>query len=116
MRSTVEAGGASPDNARRSGPPAVTSSWLLARLVDGRRPGRGAGGRGSGVTAGTAGGRSPGPRCAAGRRAVGLASEGRGEAAAPQRRDPRVNPGRLRRVSLAAHSPRLLASVLAALG
>jgi hypothetical protein len=26
------------------------------------------------------------------RRAVGLASEGRGEAAAPQRRDPRVNP------------------------
>ena len=37
------------------------------------------------------------------RRAVGLASEGRGEAAAQQRRDPRVNPGRLRRVTLAAH-------------
>ena len=39
------------------------------------------------------------------RRAVGLASEGRGEAAAPQRRDPRLNPGRLRRVTLAALSP-----------
>ena len=36
------------------------------------------------------------------RRAVGLASEGRGEAAAPQRRDPRLNRGRLRRVTLAA--------------
>jgi hypothetical protein len=35
------------------------------------------------------------------RRAVGLASEGRGEAGAPQRRDSRVNPGRLRRVTLA---------------
>ena len=51
--------------------------------------------------------------CAAARRAVGLASEGRGEAAAPQRRNPRVNPGGLRRVTLAA---RLLAPVLAAHG
>ena len=38
------------------------------------------------------------------RRAVGLSSEGRGESCRPQRRDPRVNPGRLRRVTLAAHS------------
>ena len=50
------------------------------------------------------------------RRAVGLASEGRGEAAAPQRRVPRVNPGRLRRVTLAALPSRLLAPVLAAPG
>jgi len=32
MRSTVEAGGASPDNARRSGPMAVTSSWQRGAL------------------------------------------------------------------------------------
>ena len=65
MRSTVEAGGASPDNARRSGPVgcdffaalgapgASASAWSWcwrARQRD---------------TAGTAGGRSPGPRCAA---------------------------------------------------
>ena len=50
------------------------------------------------------------------RRAVGLASEGRGEAAAPQRRDPRLNLGRLRRVTLAALPPRLLAPVLAVHG
>ena len=36
------------------------------------------------------------------RRAVGLASEGRGVAAAPRRRDPRVSLSRLRRVTLAA--------------
>ena len=41
--------------------------------------------------------------CAGCRRAVGLASEGRGERPAPQRRDPRLNPGRLRPVTLAAH-------------
>jgi hypothetical protein len=81
MRSTVEAGGASPDNARRSGPVAVTSSRLPAPLrervglvvalagaaagygEDRRRPVTGGAVRGS-------------------RRAVGLASEGRGEAAA----------------------------------
>ena len=50
------------------------------------------------------------------RRAVGLASEGRGEAAAPQRRDPRVNHGRLRPVTLAALPSRLPAAVLAAYG
>jgi hypothetical protein len=83
MRSTVEAGGASPDNARRSGPMSVTTpatgalgatltAWpwcWRARQRD---------------TAGTAGGRSPGPPCAAARRAVGLASEGRGESCRPR--------------------------------
>jgi hypothetical protein len=38
------------------------------------------------------------------RRAVGLASEGRGRSCRPQTARPRVNPGRLRRVTLAAHS------------
>jgi hypothetical protein len=42
--------------------------------------------------------------CAAAAADVGPASEGRGEAAALQRRDPRFNPGRLRRVTVAAHS------------
>jgi hypothetical protein len=37
------------------------------------------------------------------RRAVGLASEGRGEAAARNGETPGVNPGRLRQVTLAAH-------------
>jgi hypothetical protein len=82
MRSTVEAGGADPDNARRSGPVAVTSprrsAYLRARdglaVVlagaaagyggDRRRPVTGAAVRGS-------------------RRAVGLASEGRGESCRP---------------------------------
>ena len=35
MRSTVEAGGASPDNARYSGPATVTFSWLPANLPRG---------------------------------------------------------------------------------
>ena len=39
------------------------------------------------------------------RRAVGLASEGRGESCRPATARPRVNPGRLRRVTLAAHPP-----------
>ena len=38
------------------------------------------------------------------RRAVGLASEGRGESCRPATARPRVNPGRLRRVTLAALS------------
>ena len=50
------------------------------------------------------------------RRAVGLASEGRGEAAARNGETPRVNLGRLRRVTLAAHPLTLLASVLVAPG
>jgi hypothetical protein len=52
MRSTVEAGGASPDNERRTGPVAVTPSRLLARLARACRPGRGTGGRGSGMRRG----------------------------------------------------------------
>jgi hypothetical protein len=43
---------------------------------------------------------------------VGLASEGRGESCRPVTARPRVNLGRLRRVTLAAHPSRLLASVL----
>ena len=115
MRSTVDAGGASPDNARRSGPVAVTfhgdrRTWRdadgLAVVLAGAAAGYG-GDRRRPVTGGAVRGS---------RRAVGLASEGRGEAAAPQRRDPGSNPGRLRRVTLAALSPRLLASVLAVHG
>jgi len=65
-------------------------------------------------TARTAGGRSPGPRCAAARRAVGLASEGRGEKLPPRNSEaPRLHPGRLRRVTLAAHPSQLLAPALA---
>jgi hypothetical protein len=52
MRSTVEAEGASPDNARRSGTVAVTPSRLPAHLARDCRPGRGAGGRGSGIRRG----------------------------------------------------------------
>jgi len=48
MRSTVEAGGTGPDNARRSGPVAVTCSRWSARLARGWWPGPAAGGRGSG--------------------------------------------------------------------
>ena len=103
-RSTVEAGGTSPDNARRSGPLAVTSSgdrriWrnpdgpvvVLAGAAagyggDSRRPVAGGAVRGS-------------------RRAVGLAAEGRGEKLPPRNGEtPRVNPGHLRRVTLAAYS------------
>ena len=50
------------------------------------------------------------------RRAVGLASEGRGESCRPATARPRVNPGRLRRVTLAALSPQLLVPVLAVHG
>ena len=50
------------------------------------------------------------------RRAVGLASEGRGESCRPATARPRVNPSRLRRVTLAAHPSRLLAPVLAVHG
>ena len=62
-------------------------------------------------TAGTASGRSPGPRCAAARRAVGPASEGRGESCRPATARPGVNPGRPRRVTLAALSSRLFVPV-----
>ena len=105
MRSTVEVGGASPDNARRSAPTAVTFSGDGATGVrltawssrTGAVPGD---------TAGTAGGRSPGPPGAAARRAVGLPPEGRDESCrtaygAP----PGPDPGRPRRRTLALVSP-----------
>ena len=107
------AGGADPDTARRSGPLAVTSStaspamtawsWCWrARQWD---------------TAGTAFGRSPWGAVRGSRHAWGAsAQKARRKAAAPQRRDPRLNPGRLRRVTLAAFPPQLLASVLAVHG
>src|SRR6185437_6698133 len=75
---------------------AVTFSRLLAYLTRACRLGRCAGGRGSGIRRGPQAAGHRGTVCGS-RRAVGLASEGRGEAAAPQWRDPRVNPGRLRR-------------------
>jgi hypothetical protein len=105
MRSTVEAGGASPDNARhRSGPVGcdiLTATGVLGAMISAwpwcwRARQR--------DTAGTASGRSPGILCAAARRAVGLASEGRGESCRPATARPRVNPGRLLRVTLAVHS------------
>jgi hypothetical protein len=62
-------------------------------------------------------GRSPGVPCAAADAPGGLPPKrARRKAAAPQRRDPRVNPGRLRRVTLAALPSQLLASVLAVHG
>jgi len=61
-------------------------------------------------------GRSPGCRARQPTRLVGFRPKGAAKAAAPQRRDPRVNPGRLRRVTLAAHPSRLLAPVLAVHG
>jgi hypothetical protein len=91
------------------------SSRLPALLAQARRPGRGAGGRGSGIRRGP---QAAGHRGAVrgSRRAVGLASEGRGESCRPATARPRVNLSRLRRVTLAAHSPRLLVPVLAAHG
>ena len=97
MRSTVEAGGADPDNARRSGLMAVTSSRLPAHPARGRRPGRGAGRRGSGIRRGPQAAGHRGRPCAAARRAVGLASEGRGGSCRPATARPRVKPSRLRR-------------------
>jgi hypothetical protein len=64
MRSTVEAGGASPDNARRTGPLGVTFHGFrhIWRVVVGLAVVLGGAQR---DTAGTAGGRSPGVPCAA---------------------------------------------------
>jgi hypothetical protein len=115
MRSTVEAGGASPDNARRSAPgdcDIITGDRRIRRNADGlavvlarQRD-----------TAGTAGGRSPRMPCAAAARRRTCGRRTRRKAAAPQRRDPRVNLGRLRRVTLAVLPSQLLASVLAVHG
>ena len=109
--SALDAGGASPDNARRTGSGPCNRSRRLGALA--RRYGLAV------VLAGAAAGyggdrRRPvtGAAVRGSRRAVGLASEGRGKAAAPQRRDPRVNPSRLRRVTLAAHSLSIAPPVL----
>jgi len=78
MRSTVEAGGADPDNARHSVPAAVTF-LASAQLVRGRRPGPRGRARHRVDATGTACGRSPRPPGAAARRAAGLPPEGRDE-------------------------------------
>ena len=78
MRSTVEAGGADPDNARRSVPVPVTFP-ASAQLTWGWRPGPRGRARHRADTASTARGRSPGPPGAAARRAAGLPPEGRDE-------------------------------------
>ena len=62
------------------------------------------------------GGRSLGSLCTAARRAVGRASEGRRESCRPATARPRVSPGRLWRVTLAAHPSRLLAPIVAVYG
>jgi hypothetical protein len=77
------------------------------------RPGRGAGGRGSGIRRGPQRPVTWGAVRGSRRAWWASAQRARRKAAAPQRRDPRLNPGRLRRVTLAAHPPQLLAPILA---
>jgi hypothetical protein len=96
--------------------PAGSALDLRVPLTLGGRPGQCAAGRPCRCdivtalgaprdTVGTAGGRSPRVPCAAARRAWwASAQRARRKAAAPQRRVPQVEPGRLRRVTLAAHS------------
>ena len=116
MRSTVEAGGAEPDNARRSGPGDCDT------LHGDRRSWRDADGLAV-VLADAAAGYGRGPQAAGhrGRRARQsprrrLASEGRGDSCRPATARPRLNPGRPRRVTPAALPSRLLAPVLAVHG
>jgi hypothetical protein len=78
--------------------------------------GRGAGWCGSGIRRGPQAAGYRGCRARQPPRLVGFRPKGAAKAAAPQRRDPRLNPGRLRRVTLAAHSLRLLAPVRAVHG
>ena len=68
------------------------------------------------VEVGTAGGRSPGGAVRGSRRAVGLASEGRGESCRPATAGPRGEPRPLTAGHPGRSFPRLLASVLAAHG
>jgi hypothetical protein len=103
MRSTVEAGGAAPDNARRSVPVAVTP--LLRRcnlceydglvLADGRGTGSIRRAPHAAVTGATGRGSSA--------RLVGFRPKGVTKAAAPPTALPRPDPGRQWRATLAAH-------------
>ena len=112
MRSTVEAGGADPDNARRSAPAAVTLPGINATRValtawssrTGATPGGYGGHRMRPVTG--AAGRGT-------RRAAGLPPEGRDESCRTLRRSPDPDPGRLRRATLAAYSPGSATPILA---
>jgi hypothetical protein len=114
MRSTVDAGGAAPDNARRSDPATVTLSggdrrtW---REGDGRAVFAGAV---PGVTAGTACGRYRGSRARQPPRPQGFRPKDASEAAAPRRRVPRVNLSRLHPVTLAASVPSAVRACLRA--
>ena len=104
MRSTVEAGGADPDNARRSGPLTVTFSGdgvTRARVTawssrPGAVPGRYGGHRTRPVT-GAAGRGSSARRRASARRA-------RRKLPHRQRRAPALDPSRLRRATLGRSS------------
>jgi len=90
MRSTVDAGGADPDNARRSVPgprdfrPAIGAPGAMLMVeTSSRLCGIG------GVTAGTGCGRMPGQPCAAAAASVGLSSEGRERSCRPATARPR---------------------------
>jgi hypothetical protein len=104
--SALDAGGAAPDNARRSGPGELTflsATGALSAMPDDhdQLAPRGVGDVAAGPVA--AGGGEPYAAAAAD---VGPASEGRGEAAAPQRRDP-ADPGRsIQVIPAALLSPR----------
>jgi hypothetical protein len=97
-----------------SGPVTVTFFRRLAHLARARRPGRRAGGRGSGIRRGSQAAITEGA-VRGSRRAVGLASKGRGEAAARNGEIP-GEPRPPTAVTLAALPSRLLARVLAAHG
>ena len=101
-RSTVDAGGADPDNARRSSPVTVTFARRSAHLARRRRPATSSRRAAPGdVTAGTGCGRCRGSRARQPPRPQGMRPKDASEAAAPQRRDP-GDPGRLRPVIPAA--------------
>jgi hypothetical protein len=83
MQSTVEAGGASPDNARCSRPVPVTFRPALVHLARARRPGPARAARHRGVTAGTGCGRWRGCRARQQLASAGPASEGRERSCRP---------------------------------
>ena len=110
-RCALDAGGASPDNARRTGPQAVTCSWLTLHLARASRPGRGAGGRGSGIRRGPQAAGHRGCRARQSPRRRACVRRTRRELPPSNGETPRLNSGRLRRVTLAALSSRRLAPV-----